>query len=527
MVEDILRLPVSCYTDLFSRGGTSNCEPEIQELVTARGRSFGITAGGASAETVLSNYSSDVPYVIPVEGQWGPMRLRRKPRSPYDILFPPSSILPEIEPVWTEIESEPSYAAAMRRADAAIRLLSNGSYRGASYWDVALSTAAAAEGYDPEEIALYLGLDVSVVEGYVIRHSVAELTQLELRNLAASKRRLSGANGYVVPVKSRGGRIRRLGMSTVVRKLLRACKVAGVRVYFGSKIVSLSRLRRKRKLLKLRTEDGRAIVARNVVLNIGKPDLVAMGLTSEPLRSGGEEFRRAVDHTTVSGLAKMYCFWEDAWWVTKLNRTKGRFKATGELLQSGRYHDGDVTCRDVSNLTDCRGALLVSYVQGDSYMVGSGLFPHNFNSAPYSPLSSFDNVHRLIPGNMTAYEKLLFDDIHAQLRRVHRASLAARGLGVEAIPEAAGCVYADWRDVGTHEFIGTGLAGVNVYERFSRPVHDLNVSLVNEAWGEVAGWAESSLRSAERALFHQYGLSRPPWMDEPFHTSVIRNFNRG
>lgn len=465
--------------------------------------------------------------MIPLEGQWGPTRPRSAPRSPYDLLFPPSSILPEIESVWAEIDSETSYPAAMRRADAAIRLLSNGSYRGASYWDVALSTAAATEGYDPEEIALYLGVDVSVVEGYVIRHSVAELSQLELRDRAASKRRMSGASGYVVPVETRDGRTRRVGMSTVVRELLRACEVAGVRVFFGSKIVSLSRLRRNRQVLKLRLENGRTVVARNVVLNVGKPDLIAMGVNSEPLRSGGEVFRRAVDHTTVSGLAKMYCFWEDAWWVTKLNRSEGRFKATGELVQSGRYHDGDVTCGDANNLKDCRGALLVSYVQGDSYMVGSGLFPHKFNSAPYSPLSNSDNVHTLVPGNMTASERLLFDDIHVQLRRVHQAPLAAAGLGADAIKEAAGCVYADWRDVGTHEFIGTGLAGVNVYRRYSRPVRDLNVSLVNEAWGEVAGWAESSLRSAERALFHQYGLGRPSWMDEPFHTSVIRKFNRG
>ncbi|KAI0557027.1 Gal-2,6-Sulfurylase [Gracilaria domingensis] len=415
----------------------------------------------------------------------------------------------------------------MRRADEAIRLLSNGSYRGASYWDVALSTAASKEGYDPEEIALYLGVDVSVVEGYVIRHSIAELSQLELRDAAAAKRPMSGPNGYVVPVEACDGGTRRIGMGTVVRELLRACEEAGVRVYYGAKIVAISRLRKRGQLLKLKIEGGGAVVARDVVLNIGKPDLIAMGITSEPLRSGGDVFRRTIDHTTVSGLAKMYCFWEDAWWVTKLNRTEGRFKATGELVQSGRYHDGDVTCRDVTNRLDCRGVVLISYVQGDSYMVGSGLFPHNFNSAPYSPLSNFDNVHSLIPGNMTASEKLLFDDIHAQLRRIHRAPLAAAGLEVDAIPESAGCVYADWRDVGTHKFIATGLAGVNVYRRYTRPVSNLNISLVNEAWGEVARWAESSLRSAERALYHQYKLERPSWMDEPFHTSVIGKFNRG
>eukprot|EP00178_Gracilaria_changii_P001464 TRINITY_DN11_c0_g6_i1.p1 TRINITY_DN11_c0_g6~~TRINITY_DN11_c0_g6_i1.p1 ORF type:complete len:416 (-),score=92.49 TRINITY_DN11_c0_g6_i1:749-1996(-) len=415
----------------------------------------------------------------------------------------------------------------MRRADAAIRLLSNGTYRGASYWDVALSTAAAAEGYHPEELALYLGVDVSVVEGYIIRHSIAELTQIELRDAAAAKQRLSAPSGYVVPVAFRDGGARRIGMGAVVRRLLAACESAGVRVYYGAKVTAVSRVRGRARLLKLLVEGVGAVLTGNVVLNIGKPDLVALGMASEPLRSGGHVFRRAVQHTTVSGLAKMYCFWEDAWWLTKLNRSEGRFKATGELIQSGRYHDGDVTCRLENNTRLCRGALLVSYVQADAYMVASALFPHNFNAAPYSPLSNSDNVHKLIRGNMTASDQLLFDDVHAQLRRIHRAPLAAVGLGTDAIPEAAGCVYADWRDVGTHEFIGTGLAGVNVYRRYTRPVAKLNISLVNEAWGEVAGWAESSLRSAERALFHQYKLKRPSWMDEPFHTSVIRKFNRG
>ncbi len=66
-----------------------------------------------------------------------------------------------------------------------------------------------------------------------------------------------------------------------------------------------------------------------------------------------------------------------------------------------------------------------------------------------------------------------------------------------------------------------------MYADFAKPVADLDISLVNEAWGQAHGWSESSLNSAERALFHHYRLPRPAWMDVPFHRSVIEKYNRG
>lgn len=197
-------------------------------------------------------------------------------------------------------------------------------------------------------------------------------------------------------------------------------------------------------------------------------------------------------------------------------------------MQSMRYHDGHVTCQDRQALKGCRGGILVSYSFSDSSGVGMGIHVHGHNEFPYTPLTNTDNLQRLVPGNMTGVQQLYFDDLVAQIRRTHKSSLKAKGFDVkDVIPDPVGCVVADWRDVGIHTEIGPGKGSLNIYELFTRPVPDLDISLVNEAWTQDQGWAEGSLRSAERALFHEYKLSKPSWLDEPFHTSLIVKFNQG
>eukprot|EP00178_Gracilaria_changii_P000815 TRINITY_DN1103_c2_g1_i1.p1 TRINITY_DN1103_c2_g1~~TRINITY_DN1103_c2_g1_i1.p1 ORF type:complete len:201 (+),score=27.97 TRINITY_DN1103_c2_g1_i1:67-669(+) len=167
-----------CCTDLFPSSQPNHCTSETQQL--------------SSAQPSLSNCSSHISFLIPPQRQWGPSRSRESPRSPHELLFPPSSIIPETESVCDEIHAEPSYAGEMRRADAIISLLDNGTYRGASYWDVALSTAAAAKGYHLDELPLYIGVYISVVEGYIIRHSIAEMMHAAAQAAIGMHRRSGG-----------------------------------------------------------------------------------------------------------------------------------------------------------------------------------------------------------------------------------------------------------------------------------------------------------------------------------------------
>lgn len=258
--------------------------------------------------------------------------------------------------------------------------------------------------------------------------------------------------------------------------------------------------------------------------------LTALGVESEPLKGSSLEFKRAIERLFIYSLAKTYCFWEDSWWLTKLNQTVGRTRSSDESIHSLRYHDGHSVCKDAQSATprSCRGGLLVSYDLGDNTGVGSAIFAHSHNSAPYTPLTNGDNLQRLVAGRMSAVQQLYVDDIQRQLQRVHASSLAANGFdAATAIPAPAGCVVGDWRDVGAHVTIGPGKGAANVFAMFARPVPGLDIALVNEAFGQVQGWAEGSINSAERALFHWYGLGKPGWMDDAFHGSVIRRYNLG
>ena len=160
--------------------------------------------------------------------------------------------------------------------------------------------------------------------------------------------------------------------------------------------------------------------------------------------------------------------------------------------------------------------------------IQSAIFVSSHNSHRYTPLTNNDNGRRLIPGSMTWTENRYFEEVHRQIKKIHKSSLAAFGYDDvdKVIPPPVGCIFGDWRDVSAHFEIGPSAERTD-FVQFTRPIAKYPISLVNEAWGQEKGWSESSLNSAERALYMEYGLSKPSWMDEPFHKSVIRNFNQG
>ena len=57
--------------------------------------------------------------------------------------------------------------------------------------------------------------------------------------------------------------------------------------------------------------------------------------------------------------------------------------------------------------------------------------------------------------------------------------------------------------------------------------NERNIYLVNTDFGDVPGWAEGSLRCAERALYHFFDVARPQWLDARYHDPVIRRLNGG
>lgn len=522
VAEEVLEIPTSCYTDLLDRGG--ECAGPTGRLFATRGKVIG-NVKGPSAETVLSRYGKYLPYAIRKRFRWGKGQPLEERRTVFGLVIGPGSVVTEIRDRVEELEAETDYSKAMIIVDEVIVAMRNGSYKGIPYSEISPLQVALREGFTTEEIQL--DFDASFYNNVFLRHSLEHLGQLLMREMALEKG-VTGIKSQVTPMERTGGVLRRAGMVTIVDGLLQRSVEKGVKLEYGKKAVSVRRTAKDSSTLRVQFMDGTSVDVKNLILNIGKPDLVALGMDSEPLKSSSMEFRRAVERNFVTSLSKTYCFWEDAWWVTKLKTLDGRVRTPQENMNSMRYHDGHVVCEDLINLKGCRGGILSSYSAGDSTGAGMAIHAHTHNEMPYTTLTNSDNVRRLIPGNMTGVEQIYFDDLHASIKRVHKDSLKKLGLDVEkVIPPPEGCVFADWRDVGVHTEMGPGKGTTNIYKLYAKPVEDLNIALVNEAWGQDQGWSEGSLRSAERALFHTFGVEKPEWMDEDFHRSVIQQFNQG
>lgn len=521
IAENVLGLKYRCYTDPFNVD-SPECFGDNLKIFTARGVNFPLYPDGFSADDALQNYSKDIPYNIPPDAQW---RLGYDPpslRDPYSILYSVvSGMIPEVE----QLENEPDYTKAMALADVAISKLQNATYKGVPFVNLALWQLAVAEGMSNEELRLFTDRDTfpEYLFGACFMFSV-----LDIRNVALRKVPLDGTPELVTPMRKIDGVLRRAGMDSLVEGLLGKALAKGVKLYYGNKVTKVERVKNASGKMYVTLENGKRIKTGNVFLNIPKGDLLSFGLTSEPMQSGSDDFTKVLSSVEKSQVSKMYCYWNDAWWLTKLNLTRGVVRMSDETLYQGRYHDGDVVCEDPGTFKKCRGSLLVSYASGSTTGAEPGSPLRAYNAEVYWPFGDGDALRTLIPGKMSAHEQQYFDDIHSQLRHVHKETFALIGMDSEtAIPESEGCVYADWRDVGVHVNYGAALGDLVANEFYAKPVPDLNLSLVNEYWNEYDGWAEGSLLAAERALLHVHGLPKPWWMDKPFHVSMIRKLNMG
>lgn len=555
LAEGPLGLITHCYSDPLgdalrnlppTRGNGSvhptrhvtACPPIHRSLLLTRGARYeppadvSFSASPTVASQVEAMWNSDLPYAIPEAGRWGlGGSSPRSPRSPFGLLFGPTSILPAVASRWIELVTASDYAAAMAVADAMLAALRSATYAGVPLHEISVYQLAIAEGLSPEELALSTA--TSAGSTVAAQAAVANVLAETIRGIATSKAPIDGPVDYVVPVAAdaSGSGVRRTGMVSIVDSLLDAAKSAGVRVFYGHRLVLA---RRWGPAVVLGFSNNRVVVSgRRLFLNLAKPDIAALGGASLPVAGGTPAFRRALGALRVYGLSKAYCAWDDAWWLSSLNATAG-VGGNGGPTVSLRYHDGSVTCRNAAARTGCSGALLVSYNIGDLAGAASGGFLASYDAEGFTATSGTDAPRVLTAGSLTPRGRLLWDALHADLRRAHNPLLAAAGAS-GGVPDAAACVTAGWIDRGVHvatpSGVGAGHPDASL-EAFAAPLGPAvsgraAVHLVGEAYSQEHAWAESALRSAERALHHGVGLPRPPWMDALLHTSVIVKYNRG
>lgn len=535
LVEGGLKLPVHCYTDPLNRDD-GVCNPESRWLVTARGTRWAST--NFTSNTVdeqLANWSEDLPYVIPRKYRWGrgqPLAERRKLT---DFLTSASSGVPAVAARWKELQATKDYAKAMKIVDEVLAAVRVDTYKGTPWSEVSLTTLASEfGGLTREELSYYLETDQAIGDNlFVGPTSVYWLLRDLLRAEALDKAPIDGFKAMVVPVKDDAAKTR-AGMVTIIHAMLDAAADAGVRIYKGHKADRITRVGGGGgKRMRVEFANGASVTTDRLFLNIGRPDLVALGRTSLPLSAASPAFVRSAEATLPYALSKMYCFWRDAWWLSVLKETVGRTR-TDMPIASARFHDGAMRCKDRRALSGCSGSMLVSYSLSDDVLgSSSALEPSLHDSTPYSPLSDVDQGRLLVAGRLTPRQRVQWDSVLRQLRELYNPALAAAGAR-GGVPAPDACVGASWTHVGVHIRLpyaaaggATGRGAVDPRAAAARPVPGLAIHMVNEAWGVHHGWAESSVSAAELALHHEMGVPRPAWMDEPFHRSTIVQMNNG
>lgn len=542
LADGPLGVTSACYTDPLGRD--DGCHAETRSLLTARNATF-VSGADGSVDDQLSVWSAGlVPYTIPPEGRWGVPGgppAGHGPRGPKDWLVGTKSALPEVASRWADLEGARDYATAMVVVDEileAIRTSKRG-YQGTPYTEVSVLQIARSRGYTEEELAALLDMGNSVGDAKWYQTPVSDYARVQLRAVALKRWTFPTKDeptGMVTPVDPKTGR--RVGMATLLDRLAAGLTAAGGRIYFGHRVVFLQRAGRGGSV-RLSFADGRSVVAGRVIVNAGKADVAAWGVTSLPIAGASRSFRAGLDAVYVAPSSKMYCWWADSWWMTKLRLTRGRGRLSHPLF-SLRYHDGHVTCKDKAKLRGCRGALLVSYVLGDATGVRQSIWSHGFSRHPFSPLSASpaNRVDLMTKaeargrggGAARARRRLLWASVLSGLRAAHAGMAAAAGVtAAELIPDPDACASAVWWDVGVHALspYARAAGGRDWLRDYARPVGGVRVHLVNEAWAEDRGWAEASLRSAERVLYHHVRMRRPRWMEAVFHRSIVERWNGG
>jgi len=540
LVEDALKMETACYTDptLALPMSVAECPKDNALWTTTRTKSFVGNLDTLDA-WALPAWTPAVPFQFSDAEKWGTTAARKERRTLPSVFAGPNSMLPELATRWAALtDANTTYEKAMAVADETLAALAVGKYKGVPYAEVSVIQMARDAGMSAEELAMEVGTSFGGPQ--MFNMNVLGLTTELVRSLATHHMALPArgpAKAMVVPVAGDGAARKRSGMASIVTKMLEAAEAAGVRVYTGHRAISVRRVGEcdeydpdesvPGKPLAIEFENGAKAITHRLFLNVGKTDLLALGAASEPIKSASADVRRRVEGQQVIGGSKMYCYWPRAWWLTDLGFSRGNGRGDAPAVHNTRYHDGPVRCADPNDYATCKGGLLVSYEFGDPTGVASGLYAANHADAPYTPLSPTDAKTVMVKASLSPRHSLAWKAIVDGIRASH-SGLYGRKNATGPIPEPDVCVGGSWYDVSMHwPRPVPRLSATPSARLFSKPVRDLHLHLVNEAWGEMVGWAEGSLLMAERALGVHMRVARPSWLDAPFYKAVITNFNAG
>ena len=317
------------------------------------------------------------------------------------------------------------------------------------------------------------------------------------------------------------------GYATAIETMLGQVEAAGGpgrQVHLAARLTSIEAAPAAgRAASRLIFAGGRSVTASKVLLNLPSNAIEYLSRDSTLLGSSSAAVRRLLGAVTTIPMVKVYAWYDDAWWSTKLGLMEGAFTAaTDGAPLEGRYHDGPQRCvvgRDTAGdpvysgkkiaYGNCSGALEVYYGIARPYY--AKLMP--------SPLQPLTVATR---GTSSLAAAQLIGDVHAALMARHAKALASAGVAPGAVSPPQTVVLANWISAGRYTpGIGRLLGGDLDRALLRKPLPEYDLFLANQDFGYETGWAAGSLAMAEKVLQAELGLPAPRWLDAEWYEKRV------
>lgn len=240
------------------------------------------------------------------------------------------------------------------------------------------------------------------------------------------------------------------GYATAIEAMLSQLENAGAgqQVRFASRLTKVDTARHvSPSASQLTFADGRSVTADTVMLNLPGNAIEGLDPTSILFRETSNRTATLLDSVWTFGMNKVYAWYDDAWWNSKLGLMEGHFDEKAAIAHpaplEGRYHDGPQRCvigKDTTGTPvysgrkvkrgNCSGALEVYYGEAQPYYQG-------LMNDPLQPLTVITREPGGTGGEVDALQRKALDDVHAHLMAYHADQLKAAGVNPTVVPYAA------------------------------------------------------------------------------------------
>lgn len=298
----------------------------------------------------------------------------------------------------------------------------------------------------------------------------------------------------------------------------------GTQVHFGYELTGLTSS--LGKSTKLTFGNGASVTASKVLLNIPGNAIKNLDQGSDAVLKTDttRQAQTVLNSVTVGQMQKVYVYYEDAWWASKLGLMEGYLDATdGPAPFSGRYHDGPLKCI-IGTDPDGKPIYSGSKVQFgncsgyiETYYTGSTEYYKQYQTDPRNPVKLLDTS--------TAMGRKALEDSHSSMLSFHASQLAKKGISPDSLCKPTFMTVSNWiRDDPIAPGIGRMSPGTDANRALARaPTKSHNVYIADQDYGYRSGWAVGSLKMAEKVLQAELGVGKPSWLDETWYQKNVVN----